>query len=276
MGLDLLETSAGQQRFAQAEEILGWSVPQMCQSHEEQLSCTLYTQPCLYVVSAILADLLRIRGECPDLVAGHSLGEYVALYVAGVFSFEEGLRLVKRRAELMDSTSEGTMAALVGFDRQQLETIIAETQDAVLANDNHPGQVVISGTTTAIDAVLARLKVKKVIQLKVSGAFHSPLMVNAANQFRQILAEIPFLPARIPVLSNVEPTPTTEAAVLKARLMEQMTGPVRWRETSLRLAEAGVERVIEVGPGKVLTGLVKRICPQMALENVNGIAGFSC
>lgn len=274
MGLDLGETQIGREYFAQAEAILGWSVAQICQSEEEKLASTLYTQPCLYVVSAILADLLRRQGESPHLVAGHSLGEYVALYVAGVFSFAQGLHLVKRRAELMDSASEGTMAALVGFDRQQLEAVIAQTADVVLANDNHPGQVVISGTAPAVEAVLGQIKVKKAIPLKVSGAFHSPLMAEAAAEFRQILAEIAFAPAQVPVLSNFEPTPTTDPEVLKARLMEQMTGPVRWREISLQLEAAGIEAVIEVGPGKVLTGLIKRICPHLTLKNISSTASL--
>lgn len=270
MGLDLLEIPAAKDRFKQAAQILGWSVADISQSQEDKLSRTLYTQPCLYVVSAILADLMR--GHKPDLVAGHSLGEYVALYTAGVFSFEAGLQLVKRRAELMDQATGGTMIALVGFEREQLETQIRQTPDVVLANDNHASQVVISGTPEAIETVLAQVKVKRAIPLNVSGAFHSPLVAAAAAEFQQVLAPVPFQSAQIPVLSNVEPTPAIAADILKQRLMQQMTGSVRWREISLQLAAAGVEQVLEIGPGKVLTGLIKRTCPDLALKNVSGVA----
>lgn len=270
MGLDLLNIPAAKDRFNQAAQILGWSVADISQSQEDKLSRTLYTQPCLYVVSAILADLMR--GPKPDLVAGHSLGEYVALYTAGVFSFEVGLQLVKRRAELMDQATGGTMIALVGFEREQLETQIRQTPDVVLANDNHANQVVISGTPEAIETVLAQVKVKRAIPLNVSGAFHSPLVAAAAAEFQQVLAPVPFQSAQIPVLSNVEPTPAIAADILKQRLMQQMTGSVRWREISLQLTAAGVERVLEIGPGKVLTGLIKRTCPDLVLKNVSGVA----
>ena len=267
MGADLLELSAVKDKFEQAEEILGWSVPEICQS-EEQVSRTLYTQPSLYVVESILADLLRERGQRPDLVAGHSLGEYIALYIAGVFDWSTGLRLVKRRAELMDSATGGMMAALIGFDRDQLQQQIDQTSDVVLANDNSPVQVVISGTPEAVTAVLSQVKSKRAVPLKVSGAFHSPFMAAAAAQFQEVLASIQFQSAQVPVLSNVEPTPTVDASVLKQRLTQQITGSVRWREISQRLPDEGIQRVVEIGPGTVLTGLIKRTCPDLTLENV--------
>jgi [acyl-carrier-protein] S-malonyltransferase len=274
MGADLYNLPTAKTKFEQAEQILGWSVSEICQSEEDKVSKTLYTQPCLYVIESILVDLLHDRGQHPDIVAGHSLGEYVALYAAGVFDFESGLRLVKRRAELMDTASEGVMAALLGFDRAQLEQQIAQTPDVVLANDNNAGQVVISGTTEAVEAVLANVKSKRAVKLNVSGAFHSPLMAEAAAEFQQILNTIEFQPAQIPVLSNVEPTPAIDAAALKDRLTQQMTGSVRWREITLALPEAGIDRVVEVGPGKVLTGIMKRTCPGLGLENVGSLADF--
>jgi [acyl-carrier-protein] S-malonyltransferase len=273
--VDLLEVPAAKAKFDQAEQILGWSVPEICQSQEDKLSRTLYTQPCLYVVESILADLMTERGHQPDLVAGHSLGEYVALYVARVFDFEAGLNLVKRRAELMDSASDGMMAALIGCDRAQLEQQLRQTPDVVLANDNNAGQVVISGTPEAVEAVLGQVKAKRAIRLNVSGAFHSPLMATAAAEFQQVLDSTAFEAAQVPVLSNVEPVPATEAAVLKERLAQQMTGSVRWREISLRLPQEGIERAIEIGPGKVLTGLIKRTCPELSLENISSIADLS-
>lgn len=272
MGVELLELPEAKTKFEQAEQILGWSVPAVCQSEEDKLSRTLYTQPCLYVVESILVDLMQARGQKADLVAGHSLGEYVALYAAKVFDFASGLRLVKRRAELMDSASDGLMAAVIGFDREQLEQQIAQVEDVVLANDNNAGQVVISGTPAGVEAVLSQIKAKRIVRLNVSGAFHSPLMANAAAEFQQVLETVDFADAQIPVLSNVEPTPAIAATELKQRLVQQMTGSVRWREISLRLPEEGVQRVVEIGPGKVLTGLIKRTAPDLALENISSMA----
>ncbi len=272
MGLDLLEIPAAKAKFDQAEQILGWSVVEICQNTENKVSQTLYTQPCLYVVETILADLLMAKGRYPDYVAGHSLGEYSALYTAGVFDFEAGLRLMQRRAELMDSASDGMMAALLGVDRDQLESVLAETPDAVLANDNNAGQVVISGTPEAVEAVLSQVKSKKAVKLNVSGAFHSPLMADAAAQFQTVLDSVQFKAAQMPVLSNVDPIPSRNSGELKNRLSRQMTGSVRWREISLMFPQEHIERVIEVGPGKVLTGIIKRTCPDLVLENVSSLA----
>ncbi|KAI9135146.1 ACP S-malonyltransferase [Acaryochloris sp. CCMEE 5410] len=271
MGLDLLDTEIGKQRFEAAASILGWSVPEVCGEDETRLSQTNYTQPCLYVVSAIFADLLTEKGLKPDLVAGHSLGEYVALYSAQVFDFESGLKLVQKRSTLMSQASDGKMAALMGFDRDQLSQTVESTDGVVLANDNHAGQVVISGTPAAVDSVLGSIKVKRAVELNVSGAFHSPLMADAAAEYESVLNSIDFKPAQVPVVSNVEPTPSTDPATLQTRLIQQMTGPVRWRETALVFADQGIESVLEVGPGKVLTGLVKRTCKEMALTNINSL-----
>lgn len=270
MGLDLLPEA--QAKFEQAKEILGWDVADICQDETGKLSQTLYTQPCLYVVESVLADAIKAKGHQPDLVAGHSLGEYVALYTAGVFDFATGLSLVKQRAELMDKTSGGIMAALMGFDRDQLEAQIQQTEGVVLANDNNAGQVVISGAPDAVEAVMANVKTKRAVKLNVSGAFHSPFMQEAATAFQAVLDGVTFQDAAMPVLSNVDPTPATEAATLKQRLSQQMTGSVRWREISLALPEWGITQVIEVGPGKVLTGLIKRTSPSLALVNVGAIA----
>ncbi len=275
MGTDLADLPLAQAKFAQAQEILGWDVLELCQSSDEKLSRTLYTQPCLYVIESILADIIQERGHQPHLVAGHSLGEYVALYVAGVFDFEAGLNLVKRRAELMDSASGGMMAALIGFNQDQLDQYIQQHDDVVLANDNSPTQVVISGTPDAVEAVLSQVKAKRVVRLNVSGAFHSPFMASAATEFQGVLDSVSFSDAKIPVLSNAEPTPATEAAVLKERLQHQMTGSVRWREISLHFSEEGIEKVVEIGPGKVLTGLIKRMCRDAVLENVSSLSDLS-
>ena len=268
MGVDLLAIDSAKKTFDRAAEILGWSVVDICQDDELKLANTLYTQPCLYVVEGILVDLLKQQGLTPDVVAGHSLGEYVALYAAGVFDFETGLQLVKRRAELMALASEGGMTALLGFDRSQLEAAIANTPDVVIANDNSAAQVVISGTVAGIATVVSQIKVKRAIPLNVSGAFHSPMMATAATEFGHLLAAIDFDDAQIPVLSNVSPIATTKGSKLKEHLNSQITGSVRWREISLQLPELGIQQAIEVGPGKVLGGLIKRTCEGISVVQV--------
>lgn len=271
MGSDVFNRFEALEKLKLAEEILGWSVVEICQSQDDKLSKTLYTQPCLYVVESLLIDYLKNQGQSPDLVAGHSLGEYVALYAANVFDFGTGLSLVKRRAELMDNAAGGQMAALIGFDREQLEQQIQQTENVVLANDNSAAQVVISGTPEAVETVLKNIKVKRAVKLNVSGAFHSPLMAEAAAEFQQVLDAVPFTDAKVPVLSNVDPTPATQAETLKQRLMQQMTGSVRWREICLQLPKLGIEKAIEIGPGNVLTGLLKRTCPEIMLQNINSV-----
>ncbi len=268
MGIDLLEIASAKTKFDQAQEILGWSVSEICQEDEDRLSRTLYTQPCLYVIESILADLLREKGEQPDLVAGHSLGEYVALYIAGVFDWSTGLQLVKRRAEIMNNAAGGMMAALLNFDREQLDQVISATPDVVLANDNSPSQGVISGTPDAVQQIISNVKAKRTVPLKVSGAFHSPLMKGASEEFQEVLDDITFQTANVPVSSNVDPLPTTDAQILKQRLIQQMTGSVRWREIVLQLPDLGIAKVIEIGPGNVLTGLIKRTVKELKLQNI--------
>ncbi|WP_071455881.1 ACP S-malonyltransferase [Gloeomargarita lithophora] len=269
MGGDLGAHPLAQQRFEEAQTILDWSVLEVCQPPATDLQQTRYTQPCLYVVETILADLYLEYP--PDYLAGHSLGEYVALYRAGVYDFATGLKLVKLRAELMDRISGGKMVALLEPEREQLSVLLAQSTNVVLANDNHPGQVVISGTPDAVDALLGQIQVKRAVPLAVSGAFHSPLMATPAAQLNEYLEHIPFQDAKIPVLSNTEPSPTTDGQLLKQRLLTQMTTGVRWRETLLNLAALGVNRVVELGPGKVLTGLVKRTAPGVALVNISSV-----
>ena len=268
MGIDLQDIPSAKNKLAIAREILGWSVLDICQGDEQTLARTLYTQPCLYVIESILVDLLTEKTDLPQLVAGHSLGEYVALYAAGVFDFESGLKLVKKRAELMDEAAGGKMAALMKFDRSELTTALNATDGVVLANDNSEAQVVISGTPEAVENILNRVKAKRAMTLNVSGAFHSPLMQPAAEQFAKVLNSVSFQNAKIPVISNTDPTPTTEVRKLKQRLADQMTGSVRWREIMLQLSRLEVTDVVEVGPGKVLCGLIKRTCRDINLEAI--------
>lgn len=275
MGQDLLDIPSAKEKFDQASDILGWSVSDRCNGDIETLSQTRYTQPCLYVVEAAIADALKAQGKTPDYVAGHSLGEYVALYAAGVFDFKTGLELVEKRATLMNEASGGKMAALIGFKRDELTAALDKTDGVSLANDNSSAQVVITGEPDAVDTIMANVKAKRAIPLAVSGAFHSPYMADAATEFNKILTDAPFTDATIPVLSNTEPTATTDATDLKTRLIAQMTGSVRWRETMANFAGDGVTEAIEIGPGKVLTGLLKREHKAIALTNITGANGLN-
>jgi [acyl-carrier-protein] S-malonyltransferase len=247
--------------FEEADALLGWSVAEQCAGPQEELDKTRYTQPCLYVVSAAATLHYRALGEVPDLVCGHSLGEYTALWSAGVFDFATGLNLVQKRAWLMEEQTHktpGSMVAVLGFDRGELDRLVQEIDGVVVANDNSSGQVVISGTKEAVSAMQSQLKAKRFIPLAVSGAFHSPLMTPAAQAFREILEAIPFQTAQVPVLSNTEPIATEDPTLLKERLARQIDGPVRWRETVIQLAALSVDRTVEIGPGSVLTGLIKK------------------
>ncbi len=275
MGVNLQENAIAQEKFKEAEEILGWSVLEKCQGDEEVLSQTLYTQPCLYTIECILIDLLNAQGKKPDLVAGHSLGEYVALYAAGVYDFATGLKLVKCRGELMSQAAGGKMVALMKFKRDILETAVAKAENVVIANDNSEGQVVISGEPDAVDGVVEEVKAKLAIPLKVSGAFHSPLMETAAIEFSQVLDDANFNTAKIPVLANVDPTPTIDPEQIKTRLKQQMTGGVRWREIMLQLPTESISEVLEVGPGKVLSGLLKRTVKSLSLSQVGTLEQVS-
>ncbi|ACB00536.1 MULTISPECIES: ACP S-malonyltransferase [Cyanophyceae] len=274
MGVDLAEHPVAKARFAEAEAILGWSILEKCQGDEATLSRTLYTQPCLYVLEAILCDRYREKAPQVDFMAGHSLGEYSALYAAGVYDFAAGLQLVQKRAQLMDQASGGKMAALMKFDRTELMEKIAATEGVTLANDNSEQQVVISGTPEAVDAIMNGVKTKRAIALNVSGAFHSPFMAEAAAQFEAILDAVTFADAQVPVLSNVDPQPETQAAALKERLKAQMTGSVRWLEIMQQLSALEVAEAVEIGPGKVLTGLIKRTCKDMATANIDTLASI--
>lgn len=275
MGVDLAETAIAKEKYQQAETILGWSVLEKCQGDEQSLAQTQNTQPCLYVIEAILTDLLKDRGLNPDYVAGHSLGEYSALYAAGVFDFGTGLTLVKQRSGVMAGASGGMMAALMKFDQTQLQSALTDNPEVVLANDNSPEQVVISGTVAGVEAILANVKARRAVPLKVSGAFHSSFMKEASQSFNEILQACPFQDATVPVLSNVDPVPTQKGDRLKEKLMLQMTGSVRWRETMINLPEIGTTAYWEVGPGKVLTGLCKRTSPTLTLENISQLADLN-
>ena len=276
MAAAVLELPGASERFAAASELLGRDLLAICRGDAEgelsDLNDTRNTQPAMFVVESLLVDALRAQGRSADLVAGHSLGELVALYAAGVFDVSTGLRLMKTRSELMAGAGGGAMTAVMGFDRGELEQLVAATEGVVIANDNSSAQVVLSGTPEAVAAVSGQLTCKRAIPLAVSGAFHSPFMAKAAEAFATELEETPFADATIPVLSNTDPSPETSGAALKARLRHQMTTGVRWRETMERLSSEAIATAVEIGPGAVLSGLIKRSCEGVSTAQIAGAA----
>lgn len=265
MASGVLELAGARERFAAASELLDRDLLAICageasegQGRPNDLGDTRNTQPALFVLESLLVDGLKAQGRQADLVAGHSLGELVALYAAEVFDFNTGLELMRRRSELMAAAGGGAMTAVMGFERSELEALVEASEGVVIANDNSAAQVVISGLPEAVAAVAAQLSCKRAIPLAVSGAFHSPFMADAAAAFAALLEEVPFADASIPVLSNSDPTPTSHGAELKQKLRRQMVSGVRWRETMDQLAAHGIDTVVEIGPGNVLSGLIKR------------------
>ncbi|WP_411870597.1 ACP S-malonyltransferase [Vulcanococcus limneticus] len=276
MAAGVLELPGAVERFAAASELLGRDLGAICAGEAtgelSDLNDTRNTQPALFVLESLLVDGLRAQGRSADLVAGHSLGELVALYAAGVFDAATGLRLIKIRSELMAGAGGGAMTAVMGFDRGELDALVTATEGVVVANDNSSAQVVLSGSPEAVAQVSSALTCKRAIPLAVSGAFHSPFMAEAAEAFAAELEAVPFADAAIPVLSNTDPSPETSGEALKARLRRQMTSGVRWRETMERLSVDGIDTAVEIGPGAVLSGLIKRSCAGISTAQIGGAA----
>ncbi len=272
----LLSIEGSRERFAMASELLGRDLLAICQGERgggdgpDDLNDTRNTQLALFVIESVLADNIQQQGREPALVAGHSLGELVALYSAGVFELETGLQLMKTRSELMANAGGGAMTAVIGFDRAQLDDLVAATDGVSIANDNSDAQVVISGSPEAVESVSGALKCKRAIPLAVSGAFHSPFMAEAAERFAAELDNVPFLDARVPVLSNSAASASTSADELKQRLKQQMTTGVRWRETMAVMTDSGVDTLVEIGPGNVLSGLAKRSMSGITTAQISG------
>jgi [acyl-carrier-protein] S-malonyltransferase len=270
--------------FEQADEVLGFALSRLCfKGPADELTQTEHAQPALLTTSIAIVAAARERAQLPlpMYVAGHSLGEYTALVAAGALHFVDALRLVRRRGELMAAASEGTMAAVLGLDLATLQAVCDEASAAgtvVVANQNAPGQLVISGTMAGVEqaGVLAKARgAKRVVPLNVSAAFHSPLMQQAADGLRAALAEVEHIIMPHPaVISNVNAQPLTEPDDVRTKLVTQVTAPVRWIASVERMQTDGVARFIEIGPGTVLTGLVKRITAGAELINVSDMASI--
>jgi [acyl-carrier-protein] S-malonyltransferase len=273
MAKGVIELPGAKERFAAASELLGRDLLAICSGEARgelvDLNDTRNTQPALFVVETLLVDALQAQGRRAQLLAGHSLGELVALYAAGVFDALTGLRLIKIRSSLMASAGGGAMTAVIGFDRGELEALVAASADVVIANDNSSGQVVLSGNPEAVAQLSGALRCKRAVPLAVSGAFHSPFMAEAAAAFAAELEAVPFADAAIPILSNTDPIPETNGKALKERLRHQMTSGVRWRETMDQLSQAAIETAVEIGPGSVLSGLIKRSCQGVGTAQIS-------
>jgi [acyl-carrier-protein] S-malonyltransferase len=269
MGLDLYnETEIGKNYFDIANEIMQIDLRDIAfNGPEDTLKQTRYTQPAIYIVSVILGELLKNNGHNAAAVAGHSLGEYSALTYVNAFDFNTGMKLVKLRAESMQvagTLMKGTMAAIIGLDRVIIDEICKNYSKGIIvpANFNAPGQIVVSGETDAVKDVMALAKesgARMVVELNVSGAFHSPLMTSAKEALSEKLKSIVIEDIEIPIYSNVTAEPIKKAADIRQNLINQLDNAVQWQDTILNMINNNIARFVEVGPGKVLQGLNKRI-----------------
>jgi len=271
MGQQLIESNEESKKYyEQADEVLGFSLSNiMLEGPAEELTKTYNAQPALLTTSTMVAKKLLAAGISPDYTAGHSLGEYSALVASNVLSFEDAVLLVHKRGLFMNEAvpaGEGAMAAILGLDKDSLNEVTKEVTEngetVQVANLNCPGQIVISGTAAGVEQASVKAKeagAKRAIPLVVSGPFHSELMRPAADKLDAAISSIDLKEADIPVISNVTALPVIQSATIKNLLVEQLYSPVRWEESVQKMIELGVTTFIECGPGKVLSGLVKKI-----------------
>ena len=277
MGKDLYENNpVAKEMFDKANEILGFNITDlMFNGTDEDLRQTIVTQPAIFLHSVILAKTMGDDFN-PDMVAGHSLGEFSALVAAGALSFEDGLRLVSARAQAMQKACEktpSTMAAVLALPDAKVEELCASVTEGVVvpANYNCPGQIVISGSIEGVDAACAKMLeagAKRALKLKVGGAFHSPLMEPARAELADAIAHTDFHAPKCPVYQNVNAEPQTDPETIKKNLIAQLTAPVRWTQTVQNMIAAGADTFVEVGPGAVLQGLVKKISSEVATSGI--------
>ncbi len=277
MGKDLYENNpVAKEMFDKANEILGFNITDlMFNGTDEDLRQTKVTQPAIFLHSVILAKTMGDDFN-PDMVAGHSLGEFSALVAAGALSFEDGLRLVSARAQAMQKACEktpSTMAAVLALPDAKVEELCASVTEGVVvpANYNCPGQIVISGSIEGVDVACAKMLeagAKRALKLKVGGAFHSPLMEPARAELADAIAHTDFHAPKCPVYQNVNAEPQTDPETIKKNLIAQLTAPVRWTQTIQNMIAAGADTFVEVGPGAVLQGLVKKISSEVATSGI--------
>ena len=281
MARELLDQDDQSRRFlAQAEERLGMPLGRlMLEGPEAELQATENAQPAIVFHSLALLQRLRAAGAAPGAVAGHSLGEFPALVASGGLEPLDALVAVRARGEAMASAapSGSGMLAVLGLPDEAVERACAGVSGAVPANYNAPGQVVVSGSDQALETVTAALQqagARRVIRLPVSAAFHSPLMATAADAFGQTWKQIPLQPLTLPQVFNGDADVHREPAGIRGLMVGQLTGPVRWTQSVRKLASLGVDTFVEIGPGRTLTGLVKKIVPNAVLHNIDDMASL--
>lgn len=273
------------QRFEEADEALGYSITKLCfEGPDTELVKTANTQPAILTASVACYEVLKEKGYAPDIVGGHSLGEYSALVAAGVLDFKDAVYLVHKRGQYMQEAvplGEGSMAAILALPREEVITICAEVDATVgsvqAVNFNCPGQIVIAGATKAVEIAAEKMKAagaKRAVILPVSAPFHSRLMEPAALRLEEELNTITVHDAQIPVVANVTASILTKGADIKKSLVVQAAHPVLWEDCVMQMVNYGVEAFVEVGPGKVLTGFTKKINKAMQLSNVEDMASL--
>lgn len=277
MGKELYDNfSAAKNVFDKADEVLGKSITTLCfEGPEDSLKQTVNTQPC--IVTTSIAALEALKSELninPDYTAGHSLGEYCAMYTAGVMSLETALKAIQKRADLMGQTKGGAMAAVLNAPEGSVEEALKEASSVGyvdVANYNSPVQVVITGDENAVKKageILMEKGARRVVPLAVSGAFHSKFMENAGKEFEGFVSDLELNNASVPVVTNVDANATTDSSDFRAKMPKQIYSSVHWTQTIQKMVADGVEIFVEIGPGKVLAGLNKKIAPQTKVFNV--------
>lgn len=274
------------QRFAEADEALGYSISKLCfEGPDTELVKTANTQPAILTASIACYEVLKEKGFAPDIVGGHSLGEYSALVAAGVLKFADAVYLVHKRGEFMQEAvpiGKGAMAAILALPREQVVEICQQVNDEVgsvqAVNFNCPGQIVIAGETAAVEKAAELMKAagaKRAVMLPVSAPFHSRLMEPAAAKLKVELDKVTLSDAQIPVVANVNGQILTEASAIKESLVKQAASPVLWEDCVATMVNFGAQAFVEVGPGKVLTGFTKKINKEMQLANVEDVASLA-
>lgn len=283
MGKDLYENfEQAKAVFEKANEVLAKNISKICfEGPEEDLKVTSNTQPAILTTSIAALEGLKSKLNIkPSFVAGHSLGEYAALYMAGVISLEDTFKLIQKRAELMNLSKGGAMAAVLGLDDEKVRQVLEQVDSGYVgvANYNCPGQVVITGEEQAIKQAGEKLSAegaKRVLPLAVSGAFHSEKMKNAGDEFEKYLSKFTLNDASIPVITNVDAEITEKSEEFKLKMPRQIYSSVYWTQTIQKMVENGVDTFIEIGPGKVLAGLSKKINPEVTTYNVFDTASLN-
>lgn len=274
------------QRFAEADEALGYSISKLCfKGPDTELVKTANTQPAILTASIACYEVLKEKGFTPDIVGGHSLGEYSALVAAGVLKFADAVYLVHKRGEFMQEAvpiGKGAMAAILALPREQVVEICQQVNDEVgsvqAVNFNCPGQIVIAGETAAVEKAAELMKAagaKRAVMLPVSAPFHSRLMEPAADKLKVELDKVTLSDAQIPVVANVNGQILTDASAIKESLVKQAASPVLWEDCVATMVNFGAQAFVEVGPGKVLTGFTKKINKEMQLANVEDVASLA-